>query len=107
MATHHVGLELVAHADGGNHAVQEHCGLCHTGLLQLLSGSLEHDIRDAETKYVVCLLKELPCSLVVLIQFFAHSSELGTLTREYKCFHSTLFIYRFKIFRLQRYALSR
>ena len=87
MTGNHSGLEVVAHAQGADYAVEEHGRLCHLGLLQLISSSLEHDIGNLEAKHLVGFVEKFLGKWVVLIEVFAHSNELGSLTGEYECFH--------------------
>ena len=50
MASHHVGLELLAHVFGQDDAVEEDGGLGDMGRLQLLFRPFEHDVRDPEAE---------------------------------------------------------
>ncbi len=100
MAGHHVGLELVAKALGEKHAVQEDGGLCHLGLLEVFLSAFEHEVCDTETQNLVCFLKELLGFGIVVVEVFAHSYKLGTLTGENICFHIILFLIRRKINKL-------
>ena len=67
--------------------MKEDSGLSHLGLTQVLIGAFKHQVGDAESKNLVSLLKHLLSHGVVVIQVFAHTYKLGTLTGKYNCFH--------------------
>ena len=65
--------------------MQEDGRLRYLGLLQLLVGSGEHDVRDAETEDLVGFLEQLLGRRYVVVEVFAHAYGLSALTREYVC----------------------
>ena len=67
--------------------VQEHRRLRDACGTQLFVRAAEHDIRDAETKKLVCTLKQIACRFVVVVQVFAHADILAALTGEDEGFH--------------------
>jgi hypothetical protein len=92
VTAYHVGLELVAQADGSDDGVQEHSRLRDLRLFQLVGCAFEHNLRNLKTENIVSFVKKSLGFGVVLIQIFAHTGELGTLTGENKCFHCLLFV---------------
>ena len=87
MACHHPRLEAVAKAHRTDDTVEEHCGLGHTGLFQLLVSAVEHDVCDAEAKDFVGPLEEVLGNGMIFVEDLAHSYELGALTGENISFH--------------------
>ena len=87
MTGSHFGLEVVAHAEGGNNGVEEYGRLCHLGLTEVFVRAVEHDISNAISKDIIGIFKQFFGQSRVLVQVFAHSYELGALARKYKCFH--------------------
>ena len=67
--------------------MEEYGRLGDFGLFQLFVCAFKHNVCDAETEDLVGFLKHFVSHLVGVVQFFAHSYELGTLSGEYKCFH--------------------
>lgn len=88
--------------------MEEYGGLCHLGLTQVLVCTGKHEVCDAESENLVCLLEHLFCNRIIVIQVFAHSDELGTLSWEYKCFHAIVVIwfYRFQYAKLRHFRQS-
>ena len=87
MACNHGWLKVVAQTDGLDDAVEEDCGLCHLGLLEFVISSFKHNVGYPVAKYFVGFLEKLFGFRVVVVQVFAHTRELCSLSRENKCFH--------------------
>ena len=87
VAGHHRRLEVVAKVLGQQYAVKEYGRPRHLGLLQVLLGSVEHQVCDAEAKDLVGFLKQIAGFGIVVVQVLAHSHKLGTLARKYIRFH--------------------
>ena len=69
--------------------MEEYSRLGNLGFLQLIVGSGEHDVGDAETEDFVGLLEESLGFGNVVVEVFAHADGLSALTRKYVCvFHS-------------------
>ncbi len=65
--------------------MQDYGRLSNLRLLQLLIRSAEHDVRYTIAKNLIGLFEQLFCLGRVVIEVFAHSYELSTLTGEYVC----------------------
>ena len=87
VACNHRRLEVVAEADGLDDAVEEDCRLCHLSLLEFVVGSFEHDVGYPVAKYFVGFFEKLLGFRIVVVQVFAHTCELCSLSWENKCFH--------------------
>ena len=88
----HIGIELVTHRERENHRVQEYSGLSDLGLLQVILGAFKHEVGDAESQHLIGFLKQFFGLGIVVIQVFAHTDKLRTLTGEYECFHCLFII---------------
>ena len=87
MSGRHFGFEVRAERFGQDDRVQEDRRLGYFRLLELFVGSGEHDIGDREAENFVGFFEQFFCKGNVVVQVFAHSDELGALTREYVCVH--------------------
>ena len=67
--------------------MDEYGGLCNLSLAQVFISTFKHEVSDAETKNLVGLFKHFVSYGIVIIQVFAHSYELGTLSWKNKSFH--------------------
>ena len=67
--------------------MEEDGGLRHIGAFQLLLRAPEHDVGDAEFQHLVGLLKKFSRLQIVVVQLFAHSYELCSLTGKNVCSH--------------------
>ena len=67
--------------------MEEYCRLGNLRLLQIVVGSLEHNVGDTVSQNVVSLIKQFFCLNVVFVQVLAHTYKLCSLSGEYKCFH--------------------
>lgn len=88
VASHHRGLHGIltpAKTEGGDDAVEEHCGLGDGGLAKLLVSAVEHNVGNIEAEYFVGFLKKLTGYGMLLIEVVAHSYELGALSGEDIC----------------------
>ncbi len=73
---------------GHDDRVEEDGRLRHAGLLELLVGTGEHDVGDAEAEDLVGLLEKGLRLGNVVVEVFAHADGLSSLTGEYVCvFH--------------------
>ena len=57
MSCHHIGAELIAHAESGDDRVEEYGRLGYLGLAEILISSVEHDVSDAKAKDVIGLFE--------------------------------------------------
>ena len=67
--------------------MDENGGLGDASLFEFVVGAGKHYISDVESEDFVGTVHQAACFFVVVIEVFAHSYELGTLTGEYKSFH--------------------
>src|SRR5690606_26967092 len=72
--------------------MQKYRRLGHVGLLQIVRRTGEHDIRNAETKHVVGGFEHVLRLFAMVVQVLAHSGELGTLPRKYKCYFHVIML---------------
>lgn len=70
--------------------MQEYRRLSHLGLLQVIFRTFKHEVGDAEAEHLIGFLKHVMGEAAALVEVFAHTHKLGTLTREYKCFHTNM-----------------
>ena len=91
MSRSHVGHERRTEALGQNDRMEENGRLRHPRLFQLLVRTGEHDVRNAETEYLVGSLEQLLRLGNVVVKVFTHAHELGPLSGENEClFHCIL-----------------
>ena len=67
--------------------MQENCRLGNFCLLQLLIGTVEHDLGYVVTKNIISFLEKFLCQRIVVVQVFTHTYELRSLSGKNKCFH--------------------
>ena len=103
MTCRHLRIEGITHAKGRNDTVEENGGLSDLRLLQILVGTLEHDVGDAISKNIICLLKKFLCQWVVVVKILTHTYKLCSLSGKNECFH---LLFTFLLFRVLLFLLS-
>ena len=93
MTCSHLWIEGLAHTEGRDDTVKEYGRLSHLGLLQLLIGTIEHDVGDAIAENLISLLKKFFCHRIGFVKILTHSYKLSSLSGKYKCFHFDFLFY--------------
>ncbi len=69
--------------------MDEDCRLGYPGLEQVFCTAVEHYVRETEAEYGIGLVEKFFCEGVALIEVFAHTGKLRTLSRESIKFHNS------------------
>ena len=85
----HFRFKIISHAQCADYTMQKNCGLCNLCLLQLIIGSGKHNIGNPVTKNIVSFLKKFFCQRVIVVEVFAHTYKLCSLSGKNKCFHNS------------------
>ncbi len=70
--------------------MEEHGGLGHFCLLEILFGAVKHEVGDTEAQDIVGFLKHLLGFGALLVQVFAHTYKLRALAGKHECFHMSV-----------------
>ena len=67
--------------------MEENSRLSHFCGLQVLVGAFEHNVRNPETKYLICPFQKIARFLSGIVELLCHPWELSSLSWENICFH--------------------
>ena len=87
MSGYHFGLESFAQCFGQRNRVQENGRLGYFGLAQFFVAAGEHGLTQGKTEDLVRAVEQGFHGRRFLVKVGPHSGELGSLSREYVCFH--------------------